>query len=68
MNIIHCCPACGESYYYEKYTTTTCLYCVPLYKNGVLITKDPNKTTHYCTCAACGKEFVFETGGEDEFD
>ena len=68
MNIMHCCPACGESYYYENYTSTTCLYWAPLYKNGILMNHNPNKTTHYCTCAACGKEFAFETDEEDEFN
>ena len=53
------CPHCGESYYYEKYSTTTCLYCPPIYKDGVNINPDHNTTTTYCHCLNCGKEFSY---------
>ena len=53
------CPNCGESYYYEKYSTTTCLYCPPIYKDGVNINPDHNTTTTYCHCLNCGKEFSY---------
>lgn len=52
------CPHCGESDYYEHYSTATCLYSPPHYKNGVLVDDDPNYYTTYCRCAACGKEFT----------
>lgn len=68
VNIYPACPACGKSYYYENYSTVTCMYWAPLYKDGVLINRNPNKTTHYCTCAACGREFTFQTGGENEYN
>lgn len=58
-NITHCCPHCGESYYMEKYSTRTCAYYPPIYKDGVNINPDRNKTTTHCTCMNCGKEFSF---------
>ena len=36
------CPNCGESYYRENYSTTTCLGWTPIYKNGVLMNENPN--------------------------
>ena len=52
------CPHCGKSDYYEQYSTVTCLYSPPHYKNGVLVDDNPNYRTTYCHCAACGKEFT----------
>lgn len=52
-------PHCGESYYMENYTTTTALYYPPIYKNGVNINPDKNKSTTHCTCMNCGKDFNF---------
>lgn len=54
------CPYCGESYYYEKYSTTTCLYCPPIYKDGVNINPDHNTTTTHCYCLNCGREFSYK--------
>lgn len=51
------CPHCGESYYMENYSTSTCLYCPPIYKDGVNINPDRNTSTTHCTCMNCGKEF-----------
>lgn len=53
------CPHCGESYYMENYSTTTAMYYPPIYKDGVNINPDRNKTTTHCTCMNCGKEFSF---------
>lgn len=53
------CPNCGESYYQENYSTTTCMGWTPIYKNGVLINENPNTTTTYCTCCNCGKPFSY---------
>ena len=53
------CPHCGESYYRENYSMTTCVYYPPIYKDGVNINPDRNKTTTYCTCMNCGKDFSF---------
>jgi hypothetical protein len=53
------CPHCGESYYRENYGITTAVYYPPIYKNGVNINPDKNKTTVNCTCMNCGKEFAF---------
>lgn len=54
------CPYCGESYYMESYSTTTCVYYPPIYKNGVNINPDRNTTTTHCNCLNCGKEFSYE--------
>ena len=55
--IKHLCPHCGESYYMENYTTSTCVYYPPIYKDGVNINPDRNAHTIHCTCMNCGKEF-----------
>ena len=52
------CPHCGESYYTELFSTTTALYCPPIYKNGVNINKASNTTTTHCRCMSCNKEFT----------
>lgn len=54
-----CCPHCGESYYMENNSMSTCVYYPPIFKNGVNINPDRNKTTVNCTCMACGKEFSY---------
>lgn len=54
------CHHCGESYYMEKYSTCTAMYCPPIYKNGVNVNPDRNITTTYCECINCGKEFVIK--------
>lgn len=51
------CPKCGESFYQEVYTTSTALYCPPVYKNGVNVNTDRNQTTTHCRCCNCGEEF-----------
>ena len=53
------CPHCGASYYMEKSRMKTCAYYPPIYKNGVNINPDRNKTTIYCTCMECGKDFSY---------
>ena len=53
------CPYCGESYYSENYSTSTCLGWTPVYKNGVLMNENPNTTTTHCTCLSCGKSFSY---------
>lgn len=53
------CPHCGESYYMENYGITTTVYYPPIYKDGVNINPDRNKTSVNCTCMNCGKEFSF---------
>ena len=55
------CPKCGDSYYTEKYCTTTAVYYPPVYKDGVNINPDRNTTTHYCRCLNCGNEFAYST-------
>ena len=60
VQIKHLCPHCGESYYMENYSTSTCMYYPPIYKDGVNINPDRNTTTVHCTCMNCGKEFSFE--------
>lgn len=54
------CPHCGESYYAEKYSTCTLVGWAPVYKDGILINKNPNVTTVHCDCLSCSKEFTYE--------
>lgn len=51
------CPHCGESYYAERYSESTCVYYPPIWKDGVNINPDRNKITTHCKCLNCGKEF-----------
>lgn len=60
MNNIINCPHCGKSYYQQLYKTSTCLGWIPVYKNGKLINKDPNKTTVTCHCLECEEDFSYE--------
>lgn len=53
------CPHCGESYYMENYGITTSVYYPPIYKDGVNINPDRNKTSVNCTCMNCHKDFSF---------
>lgn len=53
------CPHCGGSYYMENNSMSTCVYYPPIYKNGININPDRNKTTVNCTCLECGKEFSY---------
>lgn len=57
------CPFCNESYYMENYSTSTLLYSPIIYKDGEIVSHNPNIITHYCTCCVCGKEFDYK---EDE--
>lgn len=61
MNKLIKCPQCKDSYYMEKYTTTTAMYFPPIYKDGININPDGNITTHYCQCRTCGREFTYST-------
>lgn len=56
----HHCPHCGESYYMVKNMSCTAVYYPPIYKDGVNINPDRNKTTVYCKCMNCGKDFSYE--------
>lgn len=51
------CPYCGESYFMEKYSTSTAVYYPPIWKDGVNVNPDRNSVTTYCRCMACGKDF-----------
>lgn len=59
VSIINCCPHCGASYYQEMYSTTTCMAWTPIYKDGVLMNSNPNKSTVHCHCINCGKHFSY---------
>lgn len=52
------CPHCGASFYTEMYSTSTALYCPPIYKDGVNINPDRNTATRHCKCMNCNKEFT----------
>ena len=54
------CPYCGESYYMEKYITTTAL-CVTRNKDGININPDRNNSISLCTCINCGHDFWIGT-------
>lgn len=51
------CPFCGKSNLIINYSTSTCMYCPPVYKDGEWIFKDHNIHTMHCTCLECGKAF-----------
>ena len=51
------CPHCGESYYEEMWSTSTAVYYPPIYKDGVNINPDRNKTTTHCRCLNCNTDF-----------
>lgn len=53
------CPKCGESYYQELYSSSTCMYFPPIYKNGVNINPDRNKIATHCKCINCGEYFSY---------
>lgn len=54
------CHKCGKSHYQELYTTSTAMYCPPVYRNGVLVSSDRNHHTVNCKCLECGSEFSYK--------
>ena len=60
VKINHLCPYCGESYYKELQSMMTAVYYPPIFKNGVNINPDRNKTITECKCLNCGKHFSYE--------
>ena len=48
------CPNCGDSYYKIGESLSTCVYYQPVYKNGVNINPDRNKSTTKYECCSCG--------------
>jgi DNA-directed RNA polymerase subunit M/transcription elongation factor TFIIS len=52
------CPKCGKSHYAYLYGTRTLLGWTPVYKDGKLVNKDPNTTTHHLECKECGHQFT----------
>jgi hypothetical protein len=53
------CPNCGESYYTEHYSTTTAMGWSAVYKDGKMISENPNITVSYCTCCSCHHDFHY---------
>jgi DNA-directed RNA polymerase subunit M/transcription elongation factor TFIIS len=51
------CPKCGKSHYAYLYGTRTLLGWTPIYKDGKLVNKDPNTTTHHLECRECGHKW-----------
>lgn len=51
------CPHCGASYYRIDYDSRTCVYFLPIIKDGVNINTDRNKVMLHCTCMNCGENF-----------
>ena len=60
------CPKCEESYYQELYSSRTCVYYPPIYKDGVNINPDRNTTTTNCRCINCGEYFSYQNLGFKE--
>ena len=58
------CPYCRESFYQEVYKTSTCMAYGPIYKNGNIVSEDPNVTSITCHCMSCDKDFVWSSKGE----
>lgn len=58
------CPHCGESYYMENHSTSTCMYFPPIYKDGMNINSDRNIYKTYCTCMNCNKDFSYDSNGK----
>lgn len=48
------CPNCGDSYYKVGESISTCVYYQPVYKNGVNINPDHNRSTTQYECCSCG--------------
>lgn len=59
------CPRCGESYYAQRYSVSTTLYWEPVWRDGVLQNANPNTTTVFCHCCACGHEFSYQYKGDE---
>lgn len=55
------CPYCGESYFGVGPTFTTAVYYPPIYKNGVNINPDQNKSITKYECLKCGRFWEEET-------
>ena len=51
------CPYCNESYYTTYSTWCTALGWRKIYKDGEMISKDPNTYTTECKCMSCKKYF-----------
>lgn len=48
------CPRCGASHYRVGPSSMTCVYYAPVYKDGVNINPDRNKSTTQYECCNCG--------------
>ena len=57
------CPNCGDSYYAEKYTMSTAMYCPTTWKNGVPQVDNCNYHTTECECLNCHYQFSYTTQG-----
>ena len=55
------CPYCNESYFKELSVTRQAAYYPPIYKDGININPDKNKTFTRCHCMNCGKDFTYIT-------
>ena len=48
------CPKCHKKHFTVGSTYTTLVHCVPIYKDGVNINPNVNKSTTQYTCCECG--------------
>lgn len=52
------CPKCGKSHYSTGPSFTTSLYYPPIYKDGININPNQNKSTITMHCMECGNNWV----------
>lgn len=55
------CPHCGKSHYSMGAMKSTCIGYTPVYKDGKLVSQDPNYYTVCCHCLACDNNFFITT-------
>ena len=53
------CPNCGANHYAYLYSTSTCLYVPPVYKDDKLVESPlKNQIIYAYQCMDCGKQFT----------
>ena len=61
------CPVCDGDFFSVQYTTDTLLWSPTIYKDGKVVSTDPNWHTAFCLCLNCGNTFIAtEHNGEME--
>lgn len=52
------CPECSKSHYSVGSSTTTLMSYTPVYKDGVLLNKNPNVSSTELHCEECGHRWI----------